>query len=135
VGTYSLASALLILAFGSYENKRPKEKFIKLSVTIYTLSDVVLLSLRSLEGLVVFLMLGAIGSGIFFPAQKTLFAKNEKRGQESEEWSWIDSGNMLAAAMGSSIGGIVLGLYGFNGLFAVMACIQAIAVIVAFTSL
>ncbi len=134
-GAYSLASALLILVLGRFQNRRPKEKFIKAGLVMFVASDVTLLGVRTLEGLIVFLALGAIGSGLFFPAQKTLFAKVQNRGRESEEWAWLDSGNMFAAAIGSSIGGLILGLYGFRSLFVVMTLFQLTAALLAFIGL
>jgi MFS family permease len=135
MGAYSLASAIHILLLGRYENKRAKEGFIKTGLAVYIASDVVLLCTHTSYGLMAFLALGALGSGIFFPAQKTLFAKSENKGRESEEWAWLDSGNMFAAAIGSSIGGAILGLYGFRALFTTMTIFQFIAGVIAFIGL
>jgi MFS family permease len=134
-GAYSLASALLILLLGRFQNKRPKEKFIKAGLCMFVVSDLTILGIHTLDGLIVFLALGAIGSGLFFPAQKTLFAKTQNRGRESEEWAWLDSGNMFAAAIGSGIGGIILGLYGFRALFVAMTLFQLTAALIAFIGL
>jgi MFS family permease len=78
------------------------------------------------------LALNALGSGITLPAYKTMFAKNESRGRESEQWSWLDAGNMFAAAIGAGIGGLIIGVYGFRGLFITMATIQILAALVAY---
>ena len=42
---------------------------------------------------------------------------------------------MFAAALGSALGGIIVGIYGFRGIFITMAIIQAVAALVAYKSL
>jgi len=69
------------------------------------------------------------------PAHKTLFAKNESRGKESEQWSWLDAGSMFAAAAGSALGGLLIGAFGFHGIFVAMAGIQFVAAVVAYRAL
>ncbi len=126
-GTYTLASAFFILVFGKFENKKKKEGFIKLGMLIYVASDLLFLFVHNPESLLLVLLLAAVGSGVTFPSIKTLFARNENKGRESEEWSWMDSGNMLAASIGAFIGGTIISLYSFKGLFIAMAVIQALA--------
>lgn len=87
---------------------------------------------KSLE---IVLAFNALGAGVTLPAYKTLFARNELRGKESQQWSWLDAGNMFAAALGGALGGVIVGLNGFRGIFITMAAIQAIAALVAYRSL
>lgn len=132
---YTLSSAVFILIFGKYENKKPKAKLIIFGFFIYAICDLLFLSVKSPETLILVLLLNGVGAGITLPAYKTLFAKSEDHGRESEQWSWLDSSNMFAAAAGSAVGGIVIGLYGFHGLFIAMAVIQFIAAVVAYSTL
>ena len=61
-----------------------------------------------------------------------MFAKSEAKGKESEQWSWLNAGNMFAAAVGAGIGGLIIGTFGFHGLFIAMAVIQILAAFVAY---
>lgn len=132
---YSLLAAVFILLFGRYENHRRKEKYVKLGAYIYPIADLLLLTVHSMQGLIIVLSISALGAGITFPALKTMFARNEKKGRESEQWSWMDSSNMFAGALGAAIGGLVISAYGFKGLFITMALIQSIAAIIAHRTL
>ncbi len=132
---YSMMAAILILLFGKYENRRRKEKYVKLGVYIYPIADLLFLTVHSASGLLLVLSLNALGAGITFPALKTMFARNQGKGKESEEWSWMDSSNMFAGAIGAAIGGLVIGIYGFKGLFITMAIIQFLAAIMAHKTL
>jgi MFS family permease len=134
-GLYTLASAVFILLFGKYENKKSKAKLIILGFFIYALCDLLFLSVKSPTSLVIVLLFNALGAGITLPAYKTLFAKSEVRGRESEQWSWLDSSNMFAAATGSALGGVIVGIYDFRGLFIAMAIIQFMAALIAYLSL
>ena len=78
------------------------------------------------------LAINALASGITFPAYKTLFARNETKGKESEQWAWLDAGNMLSAAIGAGIGGLLVSTYGFHGLFMSMAVMQFAATTVSY---
>lgn len=128
----SLLTALLIVIIGRFENRLNKGKMITFGYLIYTISSIFLLFADSKETLFVALAIGALGGGVTFPAYKTMFAKNESRGRESEEWAWLDASNMLAASAGAAIGGFIVAAFGFEGLFITMASIQFIATLVAY---
>ncbi|MGH7234046.1 MAG: MFS transporter [Candidatus Saccharimonadales bacterium] len=132
---YSFLTAIFILIFGKFENHRRKEKFIKVGVYLYPIADLLFLTVHSAQGLLFVLAINALGAGITFPALKTMFARNQNRGKESEEWSWMDSSNMFAGAVGAAIGGVVISIYGFSGLFITMAIVQFLAATIAHTAL
>ena len=132
---YSMLAAMFILLFGKFENHRRKEKYVKLGVYIYPIADLLFLTVHSAKGLILVLGLNALGAGITFPALKTMFARNQKKGRESEEWSWMDSSNMFAGAVGAAIGGVIIGIYSFKGLFITMAIVQFIAAVMAHRAL
>ncbi len=132
---YSLLSAAFILLFGRFENHRRKEKYIKFGIYLYPITDLLLLEVHSATTLLLVLGINALGAGLTFPALKTMFARNEKRGRESEQWSWMDSSNMLAGSLGAAIGGLVISVYGFKGLFIAMAVIQLMAAVIAHRAL
>jgi MFS family permease len=134
-GIYSLATALFILLMGRVENKSRKGRMVVVGYFIYAFGGLSLLFVKNETMLVAVLLFNALGAGIALPAYKTLFAKNESRGKESEQWSWLDAGNMFAAAVGAGLGGLIVGIFGFNGLFVTMAAIQFIAAIVAYKTL
>lgn len=129
---YSLLMAIFILIMGRLENKMKKGRMIVIGFCIYALTALLFLSVHSEQSLMIVLALNAFGAGITLPAYKTMFAKSESRGKESEQWSWLDAGNMFAAAVGAAIGGLIIGTYGFEGLFITMASIQVVAALVAY---
>lgn len=131
-GLYSLATACLILVFGRFENHKSKGKMAVFGYFIYALGALSFLLVHNERMLVVVLLFNALGAGITLPAYKAMFARNNLKGRESEQWSWLDAGNMVAAALGASIGGLVIGEFGFRGLFIAMATVQFIAALVAF---
>ena len=129
---YSLVMAVMIMIMGRVENHRSKEKFLVLGYFLYAVGAYSFLVVNSVMSLILVLVLNAAGSGIALPAYKTVFARSEDEGRESEEWAWFDASQMLAAASGAALGGIIIGGFGFSGLFIVMGSIQLIAAIIAF---
>ncbi|HET9173861.1 MAG TPA: MFS transporter [Candidatus Saccharimonadales bacterium] len=134
-GAYSLLTALFILLFGKYENAKRKGKLVVLGYIIYAIGALLFLTVHSETRLMLVLAFNALGAGVTLPAYKTLFARNERTGKESEQWSWLDAGNMFAAALGGALGGLLVGAYGFRGIFITMASIQAVAALIAYKSL
>lgn len=134
-GGYSLLTACFILLFGIYENRKKKGRLVVIGYFIYACGALLFLSVHSQRSLELVLAINALGAGVTLPAYKTLFAKNESKGKESEQWSWLDAGNMFAAALGGIIGGFIIGAFGFKGIFITMAIIQVIAAIVAYKAL
>lgn len=128
---YSLIMAAMIFMMGKIENHRSKERFLVIGYFLYAIGAYSFLFVQNVPMLVAVLTLNAVGSGIALPAYKTVFAESEDEGRESEEWAWFDSSSMLAAASGAALGGIVIGFFGFTGLFVVMGSIQLAAAIIA----
>lgn len=131
-GGYSLVTALFILLMGKIENKMKKGRMVVFGYFIYAIGALSFLMVHSEKSLIVVLMLNALGAGVTLPAYKTMFAKSEAKGKESEQWSWLDAGNMFAAAIGAGVGGFIIGAFGFHGLFITMASIQIVAAFVAY---
>jgi MFS family permease len=131
-GGYSLLQACFILLFGRFENRKSKGKLVVAGYFVCALAALSFLLVHNQRSLAIVLAFNALGAGITLPAYKTLFAKNESRGKESEQWSWLDAGNMFAAAIGGALGGVIVGVFGFHGIFIAMAGIQFVAAIVAY---
>ena len=130
-GLYSLLIAITLLVMGRLENKLNKEKAIIVGYLILAIAAYLFLFVNSLIALIIVLAFNALGAGIAMPAYKTLFTKFQDKDRESEEWSWLDAGNMIAASIGVTTGGIIVGIFGFNGIFIFMGTIQGIAAIIA----
>lgn len=128
---YSLVMAAMIFIMGKVENHRSKERYLVIGYFLYAIGAYSFLLVQSVPTLIAVLTLNAIASGIALPAYKTVFALSEDNGRESEEWAWLDSSSMLAAAGGAALGGIVIGLFDFSGLFIVMGSVQLFAAIIA----
>lgn len=134
-GGYSLLLAMFLLIFGAWENTRRKSSALILGYFVCALASLSFLLVDSVESLLAVLAFNALGGGITMPAHKTLFARNEAKGKESQQWSWLDAGNMFAAAIGGFVGGVIISAFGFNGIFVAMAAIQFAAAVVAYTYL
>lgn len=128
----SLLTAIFILVIGRFENTLRKGRMISIGYALYGIGSLTMLLVNSKETLLLALGISALAGGVTFPAYKTMFAKNESRGKESEQWAWLDASNMLAASAGAALGGIIIAAFGFNGLFISMASIQFVAALVAF---
>lgn len=129
---YSLLTAFLILLIGQLENKKKKGKMISIGYFVYALGSISFLYVNDDFMLMVALAINALAAGITFPAYKTMFARRESKGRESEQWAWLDASNMFAASIGAGLGGLIIGYLGFNGLFITMAAIQLTASVVSF---
>ena len=131
-GLYSFVMAIFILWFGRYENTHKKGKSLVVGYFICAIASLLFLSVTDSLTLIIVLVINALGAGMTLPAYKTLYAQNESNGKESEQWSWFDSGTMLAAAIGGAFGGLVVGMYGFSGIFIAMSLTQLIAALIAY---
>jgi DHA1 family bicyclomycin/chloramphenicol resistance-like MFS transporter len=129
---YSLAMAFFILVMGKIENKMKKGKMAVVGYFTYALGALSFLLVHSERTLILVLIFNAFGAGITLPAYMTMFAKNEAKGKESEQWSWLSAGNMIATSIGAAAGGVVIGAFGFKGIFISMAAVQGVAAIVAY---
>lgn len=132
---YSLAAAVCILLMGRLENKQKKGRMIVLGFLLFAASDVFLLTVQNQNELMIAFGISALASGITFPAYKTLFANSETKGRESEQWAWLDAGNMLSSAIGAAVGALVVAEFGFTGLFLGMAIVQFAAAGIAYKGL
>ena len=128
---YSLMMAIAIFIMGKLENNYNKEKTLIIGYFLYAAGSYAFLLVHDLWSLIVVLSFNALVSGLVFPAYKTVFGRSEDKGRESEEWAWFDSSTMLAGAIGAGLGGVMIGFFGFNGLFLAMGTIQLIAAVVA----
>jgi len=131
-GFYSFSVAVFVLIFGRLENKIRKGKMIFFGYFISTISTMSLLFVHNSKSLVLVLFISALGTGIAVPAYKTMYGKNENKGKESQQWSWLDAGNMFAGALGAGLGGVIVGAYAFHGLFIAMSIIQFTATVKAY---
>ena len=97
---------------------------------LFAVGSLLLVRVTSELGLVIALSVNALAAGITFPAYKTMFAKRESKGKESEQWAWLDASNMFAAAIGAALGGLIIGYFGFRELFISMAVLQLFAAVI-----
>jgi MFS family permease len=132
---YSFLTALFILIMGKLENKQDKGRMVVLGLSLLTICSVLLVTANDQSSLMIALAVNALGSGVTFPAYKTMFAQNQTTGRESEQWAWLDAGNMLSSAIGAGAGGMLVAVFHFQGLFMSMAVMQFLATIVAYKGL
>ena len=123
----SLTTAFALLFFGKLENNFNKKKIVVYGFFAYSLGAFAFLLVNNLAMLIAVLMFNSLVSGFTLPAYKTIFTKLQDHGKETEEWSWLDAGNMIAMSIGAAIGGFVLSTFGFNGIFILIGTLQALA--------
>jgi MFS family permease len=125
---HTFITALLVFAFGRYETRIQNiEKAVVAGYFMLALGAAAFLLVTNIPQLFAVLAFNAVGAGILMPAWKACYAQNQRRGKETQQWSFYDGGNMLFTAGGAAVGGIVLATVGFRGIFAVMAVLQFIA--------
>jgi len=126
------AAALMIIVFGKYEDHiKNKEKLVVVGYFLMAAGAASYLLVSSLGELFAVQLFNAIGVGILTPAWRTVYAKSEDRGKETEEWAFMEGGNRFFIATGAIIGGFILKYYSFKVIFVVMAVLQLIAAFVA----
>jgi MFS family permease len=128
---YSLLTAAFILLMGKLENNKHKGQMLVVGYSIYCCGSLSFLLVHNAHMLLVALCISALAAGVTFPAYKTMFANSQSVGKESEQWAWLDAGNMFAAAAGAGIGGLIVSSFGFTGLFLGIATMQLFAAFVA----
>jgi predicted MFS family arabinose efflux permease len=126
------AAALMIILFGRYEDKiKNKEKVLVVGYFLMAAGAASYLLVSSLPELFAVQLFNAIGVGILTPAWRTVYAKSEDRGRETEEWAFMEGGNRFFIATGALIGGFILKYYSFKAIFVLMAVAQLIAAFIA----
>lgn len=84
---YSLLTAVAVLVFGKFENGNNKGRLLVVGYFGCAIGALLLLWAHDTVSLIFALAINAIAAGMTLPAYKTLFAKNESHGRESEQWS------------------------------------------------
>jgi predicted MFS family arabinose efflux permease len=130
-GVNMYAAGAMILLFGRYENRiKNQEKLVVTGFFIMAVAFAGYILVDNLTELFLVQLINAVGLGMATPAWRTLYSKDEDKGRETVEWSFVDGGNRFFVATGAIAGGLILKYGSFQLLFAVMATIQLIAALV-----
>lgn len=124
---YSLVAAISIFGFSKIPAGRPQGNYFKLSLVVYLIGDLLLLAVNSYSFLFIVLMINAIGTGLYFTSYQKLVSSSHSIHAADKGWTLINSYTMLAAAIGSAIGGFTLAVGGFHALFIAMVIVEGLA--------
>lgn len=129
---YFLARVVFGLTSGRLVNKKNKEY--KFFLTILGMSLITLcyiLMSQTTNILNIYILFGGIGAGIGLatPAKNSLFSSHINKEKESLTWSALDAGVFISLAVTTTLGGMLVGKYGFNSLFLIAAGINTLAII------
>lgn len=126
---YTAAVGILILVFGRFEDKLNKRKVF---VTGRALNVVAISGYFFVQSpLHLFVVQGILGIAIAMmnPTFEALYSRGIRRGHEAFEWSvWEGSINLVIAGA-AVLGGIIVTLFGFKTLFAIMTVVSFLSFI------
>ncbi|MBI5073451.1 MFS transporter [Candidatus Woesearchaeota archaeon] len=127
-GVYTLTAGIIVFIFGKLEDKiLDKRKMLCVGYFFLCLGPLSYLFVTSIPLLYLVQVINAIGVGIFTPAWKSLYSKDEDIGKEAQEWSLVDGGDMILISIAAVLGGFLVNWYGFRMLFLLMFFAQVIA--------
>jgi MFS family permease len=127
----TLASACAIFIFGRVgDNVKDKRPLVIIGYFWLSAGAFAFLLVHTVPQLFLVQVFNAIGTGILLPSWKASYSQALGHGKEAREWSFYDGGNMLAAAAGAALSGIVFARYGFHAIFAIIGSLQLIAALV-----
>jgi len=125
-------AGVTMIAIGRFENRfKNKRILVPVGFVVQSFGVIGLLLVSNLTHLVLSLSVYALGTAIFVPSLRYLFAKSEDKGEETKEWAIFDGGNMILIAAGSTIGGFLISKWGFNGILWFMLCMHIISAAIA----
>lgn len=127
-----IIQGLMTFFFGYVLNNSPHKR--QLLVTGYFLMAIaafMYVCVDSINHLIFVTVVNACACAFHMPVFKAYVTMHEHKGQETHEWSLFDGGNYLLAGVGALIGGNILLLTDFRGLFIVIGALQLIAAIIA----
>ena len=128
---YTAVTGIVIITFGKIEDRIPnKPRLVVIGYFWLAAGALSFLLVKSTASLFVVQAFNAVGSGLLFPAWKSVYGAGEDKGREASEWSLFDGGNMLCTAAASLTGGYIVKQYGFRSIFVLMFFIQLIAALV-----
>ncbi|HVE80941.1 MAG TPA: MFS transporter [Candidatus Dormibacteraeota bacterium] len=130
---YSLAMAVWILAIARFASRFNQDKLVVLGFGMAAIGSASFFLVSDVTSLALALLVNSLVAGVLLPAYKTVYARNQDKGRESQEWSLYDSSSMLAIAAGSAIGGLIIATHGFTGIFTLMTLVQVLAVLIAYS--
>jgi MFS family permease len=132
---FTLTSGVLILLFGRLEDKASKkgiqhQKFITLGYFIRSLAFIGYFFVTNTFQLFAVQVLLGIGFAASIPAYDSLYSKFLSKGHYATEWSAWEGMNMIVAAIGAVIGGVIANFFGFKTLFLVMFTSSLIGLVI-----
>lgn len=119
---FAFAAGLTTLSAGRYIDKIKRPHFIVIfGYLVMGLSFILYMFVNTIWALFSVQILIGFAEAISYPAFDAVYSKHLTRGKIGTEWGAWESVNFFSAAIGATIGGFIATIFGFNGLFTIMA--------------
>jgi len=119
---FALAAGVTTLLAGHYADKKQNHKIMIIAGSgimsggflLYTIVDsiVFLFLVQAIQG---------FGEAIYYPAYDALYSKHINKKKAATQWGAWESMAYFTAAIGATIGGLIVAYFGFSTLFVIMA--------------
>ena len=100
-----------------------------LGILMITVSYIGFIFTNTILVFFLFYAIAGIGFGIASPAKGALFTSHIDKNKASIEWGVTDAASFISIALASSLGGFIVGQYGFRMLFVISAILNTISII------
>lgn len=128
----TVLTGLIALLYGLSSRKLRHERVVLvISLFMLAFSTLLFLKVSDVHQLYMVLIINACIAGFYLPSMKANYSQSLKKRNLTKGWSRFDGGNMLATAVGSAIGGSLIGLYGFRGAILAMFCLELLGALFA----
>ncbi|MDO8583090.1 MAG: MFS transporter [bacterium] len=120
------------LISGKYLSKANENKMLKitiLGVLIVTLAYIGFIFTNTILLFFLFYAIAGVGIGIAGPAKGALFSSHIDKDKASVEWGLTDASVFISVALAASLGGFIVGEYGFKVVFIISAILNTASTI------
>jgi MFS family permease len=129
-GVFALAAGITTLIAGRYSDKLRMEKLIiAIGYFLIGVSFLLYIFVDSTTSLLFVQVLLGFAEAFYSPAFDSLYSKHICLCKAGREWGMWEAMNYFMAGIGAIIGGFIVAIFGFNGVFALMSLLCFVSVI------
>ena len=128
LGLYNLAAGLLVIVIGRFEDGSKRQGTMVVTGYAITILAVILFLFVTKPTQLYFVqIINAVGLGLYMPAWKSIYSRNELHGHEASQWGVFDGGNMIIMALAALTAGYLVNVGAYRSLFLVIAAFYTVA--------
>ena len=120
-GVFTLVAGITTLISGRYSDELKETELIL--ATGYVVTGIGFFSyilVDSIFSLLVVQVIIGIGQAIYWPSFDTIYSQHLDKGKVGREWGAFEGMTYFVAAIGATVGGLVVTKFGFNTMFTLM---------------